>query len=278
MATKNTYFVIKVLNRLFEPFGYRVMSTHFANMVAQNVKSNARKTMHGALSHLHSLGLEPASVIDVGIADGTPDLYAIYPTLPYLLIEPLQEYVPTITKMMSHYPNMQLIQAAADAESGWKEINVNQSLHSTSFFEEEGVQTVSRQVKVVTLDEVVVTHQLPAPYLIKADVEGAELNVLEGASQIIHDTNCVILEANLFSFRKGAPLLNDIVDYMDDHNFTIYDIVNFTYRPIDNALARVDIIFVPDNHPIRQDTRFASDEQRKLIHKDFVRNFNKKLW
>ena len=43
---------------------------------------------------------------------------------------------------------------------------------------------------------------------------------------------------------KGAPLLSDIVAYMVDAGFVPYDIFNLCYRPLDGALAQIDVSFV----------------------------------
>ena len=46
----------------------------------------------------------------------------------------------------------------------------------------------------VALANVVATHALPGPYVLKADVEGAELHVLARASAVLAQTELVLLE------------------------------------------------------------------------------------
>ena len=52
--------------------------------------SVGRATRRGLLQHVKRLGLAPATVIDVGVADGTRALYDTFPAAHLLLIEPLR--------------------------------------------------------------------------------------------------------------------------------------------------------------------------------------------
>ncbi|MHB1345467.1 MAG: hypothetical protein ACYCX3_14095 [Thermoleophilia bacterium] len=57
----------------------------------QPTVNSARATLGGGLRHLAAVGLEPATVIDVGAADGTHELYSAFPSAKRLLVEPLAE-------------------------------------------------------------------------------------------------------------------------------------------------------------------------------------------
>lgn len=83
---------------------------------------------------------------------------------------------------------------------------------------EPGEQVVV--VPLITLDSAVQSGALPAPSLIKVDVEGGELGVLTGARQILEQYNpVVIFEANESSDRFGYGredlfrLLSECGDY-----------------------------------------------------------------
>jgi hypothetical protein len=50
--------------------------------------------MEEALRHISKLGFDPSTVIDVGVAYGTFEIYRTFPKAQYLLVEPLVEYEP----------------------------------------------------------------------------------------------------------------------------------------------------------------------------------------
>ena len=80
-------------------------------------------------------------------------------------------------------------------------------------------------------------------------------------------TELVILEVSLLPFFVNGPSLYDVVHYMKDRGFVVYDIFNGHNRPLDNALAQVDIVFVREFGQFRQHHVYASHEQRKEVTK-----------
>lgn len=76
-----------------------------------------------------------------------------------------------------------------------------------------------RKLHATTLDTVMLTKQFPAPDLIKMDVQGAELDVLEGAVNALKTAKHVILELQQVEYNKGAPLRDQIINYMNNLGF-----------------------------------------------------------
>jgi FkbM family methyltransferase len=230
--------------------------------------SLARPNFAGALEQLSRLGFRPRTVVDVGVAFETRELYEAFPEANHLLIEPLVEFEPSLKKICSRY-RAQYILAAAGEAAGISVLNVHtDQLDSSSLLAEvEGpsVDGAQRQVQVVTVDDVCFERGLTGPYLVKADVQGAELKVLAGASKTLHETEVVILEVNLFGTMFGGPQLFDVLTYMKERGFVAYDLWGFLYRPLDGALAQVDIAFVRENGRFRQTQAFATAEQRRAM-------------
>lgn len=101
--------------------------------------------------------------------------------------------------------------------------------------------------------------------MIKVDVQGAELDVLEGAQQALSEAEVIVLEVSLFEFMKGAPQFFDVVSYMKKHGFVAYDIIHGWNRPLDNALGQVDIFFVKENGMFRKDHSYSTTEQMRVL-------------
>ena len=81
--------------------------------------------------------------------------------------------------------------------------------------------------------------------LIKIDVQGAELKVLEGLSELINNFEVVILEVSVHQYNKNAPLFNQVLDFMIKKNFQLYDI--FDLKRLGNNqsfLLQFDCVFV----------------------------------
>jgi FkbM family methyltransferase len=229
-----------------------------------NMKTLLNNTMSDILIQASNLGFQPATVIDVGVAHGTKALYTVFPGAFHLLIEPLSEFTQAAETILKTYKG-EFINAAASFQDGECILNVHPEhlLGSSVFKEEMGPEFdgFQRKVKTVKVDTIIRLQALEGPYLLKVDVQGAELEVLNGASSTLMNTDLVLLEVSLFEFMKGAPQLSDIVLYMKEKNFVVYDIYGGSRRPLDGALGQVDMAFVKEKGFFRKDHRYATGEQ-----------------
>ena len=115
----------------------------------------SRMSMAGSLRQLALLGLKPQTVIDVGVAYHTQELYEEFREANILLIEPLAEFEPFLRKICATY-NAQYVLAAAAETAGMAVLNVHRDKVGSSLLKEvEGaaVDGAPRQVPVVTIDE-----------------------------------------------------------------------------------------------------------------------------
>lgn len=231
------------------------------------VRYEGRSTFRGALRHIRERGFEPSTVIDVGVGGGTPDLYDIFGDAQLVLVEPLHEFEADLQRIRDAR-GAHVVRAAATETEGEVEFNVHQTLEGSSLYREaEGqhVDGVSRTVPSVTLDGVSRELKLEGPFLLKIDVQGAELDVLRGAAHVMDQTEYIILEASLFRFFRGGPVVLDVLEFMDDRGFALYDVHRGHYRPLDRALAQVDLAFVKKDGRFRRTHHYASREQRRAI-------------
>jgi FkbM family methyltransferase len=217
-------------------------------------------------------GLNPATVIDVGAASGTPELYEAFPDAHLILVEPLEEFAPALQKVAAGLKRVEVFMGVAASQSGSLTINVHSDLVGSSIYREEedsDVNGIPRTVSSTTLDQLCKEKKAEGPYLIKVDTQGAELEVLKGADTILPETVFVILETSFFNIFKGGPQFFDCVSYMKDKGFVVYDLFDMRYRPLDGALVQVDLAFVPEKSPLRRFHFYATRKQRAHQNKFF---------
>lgn len=268
MVSSEVAMILKIINKIEEIVGIEI---HRKKRDKNGIFN--RTSMRGCLIQAARNGLKPQTVIDVGAAFGTAELYEVFPFARHILIEPLKEFAPYLESILTKLEKAEYILAAAASTAGKVTINVHPDLTSSSIYlecEESNVNGVPRTVDAVTLDDVCRGKKAHGPYLIKIDTQGSELDVLRGAGEILKDTEFVIVESSLYKNFIGAPSLYDCVFFMKEHQFVIYDVFELAYRPLDGALQQVNIAFVKENSVFRKFHFYATAEQREKSNKDVL--------
>jgi FkbM family methyltransferase len=222
-----------------------------------------RSSMEQFCRHVKNLGYSPRSVVDVGVADGTLELHKVFPDAEYLLVEPLEEFSPALNWLKKRYA-AHVALCAAGSEDATTRIQFGPSIS-----EMHGATTVSiqdpaeramnrsRNVPMRRLDTLIPEFGLKSPILLKIDAQGTELDIVEGAEQILQLIDIVILEATFFSFNREQPLFDETLAYMLSRGFYPYDMFGGLNRPLDGALGQIDIAFVHRDGWFRRDQRYA---------------------
>ena len=77
--------------------------------------------------------------------------------------------------------------------------------------------------------------------LLKLDVQGSELDILEGGSDTLARSEYVLIETSLTNYNQDAPLADKIIDKMLSSNFSIIDIVE--YHMYNGIIFQLDFLF-----------------------------------
>lgn len=210
-------------------------------------------------THVKGLGFNPGTVIDVGVARGTPQLYEAFPDAHILLFEPVKGFEECLQKITKKY-NAEYQICALGSSDSQSTILKTEQLHGSSMMHRVEDQQDPRlqAVDVRTLDSFTVGRDLEGPYLLKTDCQGGDFEVIKGALNTLERCEIVIMEVSLFQFWGGHhPKPLEILQFMDDHGFVIYDFLDGLFRPLDNALGQLDIVFVKKDGMFRQSHKWG---------------------
>lgn len=243
--------VFRCINHALEIFGLRLMRT------------NAPVRNFGLFfKHLKSLGFDVRTVIDVGIAFGTPPIYEAFPRARYFLVEPVAECRPVLEKLKQRL-NAEYFLVAAGAENKEVTLNVHDDISGSSLFpqvEGKALDGEARPTPMRRLDSLL-PESLEHPVFLKLDTQGAELEVLKGLGSRIGEIDLLIVETTMMAVRHGIPQFADVVRFCDDAGFVVYDVLEGHMRALDGALAQIDLAFVRKDSPLRSQTATFNPDQ-----------------
>lgn len=184
-------------------------------------------------------------IVDVGVAEGTPDLYRAFPKTKKLLVEPLDVFVRSLTKNKKSF-NAEVIQSCASDKKGETTFYIREKRSTSSI--NQG-SSFSKKVKIPTerLDVICAKYVTGNEKIcLKIDTEGSEIRVLNGAEKILRQCIVVVAEATLYPTLSGSNSMVELIDFMASKKFKIHDVVNI--RKTGDSFDQCDIIFIPTNN------------------------------
>ena len=209
-----------------------------------------------SLMQLRRFGFIPNYVMDVGAfkGDWTRVCLDIFPEATITCIEPQETPQQELQKLASKHSNVKVIKTL-----------LGRSIREDVSFEETGsgssvLLNCGRGIKkpMTTIDELISTGGIEAPDLIKLDVQGFEVEVLEGWDKSFDHCKVIQIEISLLPIVQGAPLLCNAVDYLYKRGFVIFDVDELLRSPSDGAVWQIDAIFCRVDSPLRSERVWRS--------------------
>ena len=240
----------KIAIKLFNPIAKRLGYVRGQQKV--NLKNAFEKNslLEVFFDNIKEMGFSPKHIIDVGANHGTwtRETLKYFPNAYYTLIEPQEWLKPSLQDILDTNSKVSFNAVGAGDKSGSFMFTIVNRDDSCSFryTEEEAKAGGFKQVEipVVTLNEIVAKNtSLPFPDMIKIDAEGLDINVLEGASDLMGETEIFLVEAAVFCKKFDNNLLK-IVSFMDDKGYSLFEItdLNRPFQP--QVLWLVELAFI----------------------------------
>jgi FkbM family methyltransferase len=230
-------------------------------------------SMWWSLENLKRCGFLPASVIDAGAFDGawTQRTRAIWPEAKYLMIEPQPNKRERLLAMCNESLALEAV-LLGSAESPAVPFHMDDFGGSSVLeqFQDKCPRLESLPMK--TLDGLTAGRQITGPILLKADVQGYELEVLRGATQTLRDVEVLLLEVSTLPYNMGAPLFAEVMAFVTARGFAVYDICDLHRRQSDDATFQMDVLFAREDSALRSEKPFFCPEATRSLPAFALRN------
>ena len=240
------------INKLFER-----LSRLFICLISSNYKLNHNYQNKNQITNtelildlLKKKKFNPNFVIDIGCGYGqwTKKLLKFYPSSQYLLFDADKNNTKKLTDLKKNHNNLNFkICLLSDDNSSYKFFNMG---YGSSIFEEQTSykREVEEIVSTTLYQELPIELKKKSNNLIKLDVQGAELKVLDGLKEVINSFEVIILEVSLHNYNKDSPLFDKVMNFMNNKGFRLYDL--FDLKRLGNNesfLVQFDCVFVRNN-------------------------------
>ena len=201
------------------------------------------------IRNLIQAGITIDSIYDVGASNGgwSALMAKVIPHATFNLFEPLEsdQYAAILAEVLRDRPDFRLHRVALGDEETTLRLNLFTNHGGSSLIDSdwEGVVT-KKPVPVRRLDDVVSSLKLPPADLIKMDVQGFELKILNGGENTCRQAKALMIETWLYrGYGPDTPLLGEIIDWMTEHNFKLVSLGD-TYVSPDLTVFSVDAFFL----------------------------------
>lgn len=207
---------------------------------------------------LRARGFRPRGILDVGANSGdwTRQTLAVFPNTPVLMIEPQEEMQAALAELCRQQPFCRRVQAGAGRAAGELVQTIWEDLAGSSFLPPADDQALKegrqRRTKIVTIDSLLAGDLAGfQPDLVKLDIQGFELEALLGAAGLFGRTEVFVVEASLLRFLPGQPIAREVIAFMAERGYELYDITGSLRRPLDGCVAQLDLAFVQERGKFR---------------------------
>jgi FkbM family methyltransferase len=172
----------------------------------------------------------------------------IFPEATITCIEPQDSPQEELKKIANEHSNVKVMQTLLGRSESYipfEEIGPGSSILL-------GNKNTGMAKPMTTIDALIEKGHCRPPELLKLDVQGYELEILEGYSRNFDACQVIQCEISLLPIVPGAPLLHEAVNYFYRRGFVMFDVDELIRAPSDGAVWQADTLFCRIDSPLRR--------------------------
>ena len=238
------------------------MLNYLKKLVPGGLKRSVKKamgfqSMETRLQNLRRSGFSCSGAIDVGAYHGEWSKALRFTfDVPVVLVEPELQCEPFLETYINTCSNGTWLEGCALGKEAGNVEFLLQETNSQVLNPGSGTLACKTRVEMRTLKDLL-SRYTEDFNLLKVDVQGFELDVLEGAFEVLDQFEVIILEVSIISIGK-VPTFYEVMQYMHAKGYRLYDFLPMYYRPLDNALWQGDAIFVRNDSSLVSSLQWSS--------------------
>jgi len=189
---------------------------------------------------------EPKSILDIGANVGQfyNEIKNIFPNSYYYLVEGSESCEVVLETFNVDYSICLLSDSEKEVDLYIRKnepICTGNSIYreNTSFYDDDQIIVEKKQTK--TLSNLLNNQTFD---LIKIDVQGSEIDIINGGLDIIKEAKGILMEVSLMEYNQNAPTKEFVYEYMDNLGFKPVELIGNINHPLTYELIQQDILFL----------------------------------
>jgi len=210
---------------------------------------------------------EAQVIIDVGAYTGeTAEWFSeIFPNATVLAIEPFPESFALLHARSCVNSRIKPFCFAATSFDGSVQLNSNAIAHTNGIYSinpestdsialaeanNEGGQRLKSSidqitVKARTLNSFIVEQGISGVIdLLKIDVQGAEIDVLNGSKSVLDRVRTVLIEISLYDYYVRSSSIGEVESFLSPHGFSLWSVTDISRNPMNGRTDWVELFYV----------------------------------
>jgi FkbM family methyltransferase len=239
----------------------RLVRKLIASLPAEHQYRLGLMTMAGSLVNLARNGYRPGLIVDVGAHKGDWALLAaeVFPQASIIMVEADSEREPQLRAVAAALGSRGRLHLTLLGPEPKADVVFHSMGMGSSVLEElTSTPRLQKHLPMQTLDALLADAAPPegSSLLLKLDVQGYELEVLRGGVRTLAAADVLVSEVSLLPYNRDAPLMVEVLAYLDQNGFAPYDLAGTVRRFEDAALYQGDMVFARKEHPLRASKAF----------------------
>lgn len=223
-----------------------IFRKNFLRRVNYRLQGYRRRLMKDEFDDLAFLLADraPRVIFDCGANIGfvTHRFLELFPSASVHAFEPNPAVFGTLAQTYQHDARVTAMQVAVSRQRGRMAFRQNANSGTSSFYEatpfneshwsRKGASSI--EVDVVTLDEYASDRGIEAIDILKLDLEGSEVDALVGVERMLEAqrVGVIYVEVALVPLYRDQPLLEDIIRYLREKGYFLYNLYGFSESKI----------------------------------------------
>ena len=249
----------KIKNKIHEFLLKRPSLGHFFYEIIRLYKKNKDywNGNYDVLYILKKFEFEPSVIYDVGAnrSEWSRNIKSLYNKSEIYLFEPIEKFEPFLKRFCKKYTESKYFMVGLGNKIESAGIDVYDDFAGSSLLYSNSNSERIQTIQVQTIDSLISQNKIKKADLIKIDVQGFEIKVLEGGLSCLGYSEIIILETCIYDFLPNQPILSDVILFMKKHGYIVFDFTPLIRHKKTGALRYFDTVFIKSDSKIIEKVR-----------------------